>query len=229
MKSGPESLRPSEPSRWHSAVPSVEYKQFSQIPKSERQKLTADTAQEFMRTLSSVGGQEFTDVTAMYGELKSERLIVRRTDPDAVIGAIANHAPLEIAFAGDTPYNNAVEWAADMGPNGISNAYLEGNAQKNAVVAVFGFRPKGGQVEVAQLPHTEMQFGDMRREQVRSVSGTVDPEDIRFVSLRIPAESYPESGMTEDERDRLFDYQENLKGGRRTEPVFIHRGYLFSK
>ena len=215
--------------QWNSTIPRLESEQFSKLPVPERQKIMGDTAREFMLALRQGGGEKFDDIGAMYSKLKGERLIVRRSNPEEVVSAVANNKSFPITYEHGTPYNNSVEWSSDMGTEGISNAYLEGYAHKNNIVAVYGFKPKGGEVEVVQLPHTEMRYGDMRREQVRSVSGTVSPENIRFVSLRIPAESYPEKEMTEDEQDRLFEHRQRIKGGTKTEPMFIHRGFLFEQ
>ncbi|MFM2374830.1 MAG: hypothetical protein RLZZ234_825 [Candidatus Parcubacteria bacterium] len=186
---------------------------------------TVATVESFYRTFKNAHLVEFDHISDMYKKIPHEELIVRREDPKRVRALFDEDASYTINFE-DTRYANCVVWTpeTDVARN-ISNAYLEGYGNENAVVTVVGIRKTEG-MDIQKLAESIPNFYGLNRSGVRSLKGTVNPGDVAFISLRIPAHLFPETRMTEEEKDSLFDWHERKKSGERTEPVMIHRGFL---
>jgi len=188
---------------------------------------TRQTAELYISELETLPEfEEFTDMAKMYRQLTGDKLIVRREDPGNLFRLIIDKEPLEIGFVGGTPYANAVEWSPEFdGTHGLDNAFLEGYSHLDQIVTVYGFEPTEG-FHVEKLNDSQANFAGIDRTRVRSISGFVPPEAVRFVTLRIPIQAFPEERMTGEEKDRLWEYEES-PGPRRA--VFIYRGFLAKK
>lgn len=187
--------------------------------------LIRQSAEEVLNTLDTLPEfKEYENPTAMYQALPPEELIVRRENPDRLLALLAEKEPLELAFEGGTPYANAAAWTPDKdGALGLHNAFLEGFSHRNHVVMVYGFRkPDGFYYE--HLPESQRSFAGIDRTRVRSVAGYVPAEAVRFVTVRIPIHSFPQERMTEEERDQLWDYEQDP-----SRPAFVYRGFLAKK
>lgn len=202
-------------------VPSLPYDEFSKLEHDEKRELTTQTFINFQELLKQNGYAEFTDVTDLYKNLPSVDYIVRRENPERVEKLLAEGDSYEIKHEGDVEYANSVEWNPSLMTHSIENAYLEGYGQKNSVISVVGIRPST-ELELKKLPESTPDFYGLDRRGVRSVTGTVKPENIGFISLRIPAHLLPESLLTESEIDALDEARESSS----KKPVFVHRGYL---
>lgn len=191
----------------------------------EQTRLTANSLLEEIESIPS--SEEFTDITKMYHALPSQELVVRRENPELLMRALTENEPVEIRFVGDTPYANSVVWNPKIdGSRGLTNAILEGYGHLNNVVMLYGFeKPEGMYLE--QHPESSQVFAGIDRTRVRTASGYVPMESIRFVTMRVPINGFPESRMTEEEKDALWEYGESESKNR--VPVFVYRGFLFPK
>ncbi len=204
----------------------IDTKVLLSLDRAERDKIMSETAQELVDALRKTNAVEFKNINDMYSALRGVQMIVRREDPERVLEATADHEPIRIDFPEGERYSNAVEWKSEMGSRGLSNAFLEGYGQINGAVTVMGF--KKGSLDVQSLPDAEQRFAGLDREYVRSVKGDVHPEDVLFVSARIPIFAYPESDMTDTELDLLDAYCEFQANGKKPPSFFIQRGFLFT-
>lgn len=194
-------------------------------PRSESAERTLSTYSRLHDALVEGGFVEHQHISEMYKKLSDVELIVRREDPTRIQHLVESAQPYEITFAGEQ-YANCVDWKPSRdGYRNISNAYLEGYGQENAVVTVVGIT-KTDHLTVTKLSESIPDFYGLDRRGVRSMEGTVLPADIAFVTLRVPGHLFPEALMTEEEKDSVFDYHEKKKTGVRAEPVMIHRGFL---
>jgi hypothetical protein len=132
--------------------------------------------------------------------------------------------PITIDFPDEKRYSNAVLWNPTLGSRGLENTYMEGYGQFNSIVSIIGFRA-GKDMNIENLPDASQKFAGLDRRYVRSIQGSIDPEDILFTSVRVPIFAFPEADMTDEELERKDAYFENRNAG----PAFIHRGFLFTK
>lgn len=166
--------------------------------------------------------EEYADITSMYHALPSETLVVRRENPEQLMHMLESGEPLNLQFVGGLPYANSVVWnpKAD-GSRGIDNAFLEGYGHLDGVVTVYGFR-KPDDFYLEQHPESTQVFGGIERSRVRSAAGFVPRDAIRFITVRIPLRYFPESLMSEEEKDLLWEYENEGRTG----PAFVYRGFL---
>jgi hypothetical protein len=184
-----------------------------------------ETAEQVLKELESLSGyEEYTDITRMYRELPNESLVVRRENPHTLLNSLASDEPISIQFVGNTPYANSVEWNPKLdGPRGLDNAYMEGNGQVEGIVLVYGFeKPEGLYMDTPA--ESQQVFAGIDRVRVRSAAGLVPVENIRFITMRVPLRAFPESQMTEEEKDILWEHQNEVDPKR--SPAFIYRGFL---
>lgn len=166
--------------------------------------------------------EEYADITSMYRALPSETLVVRRENPEQLLHMLESGEPLNLQFVGGLPYANSVVWNPKVdGTRGIDNAFLEGYGHLDGIVTVYGFR-KPEDFYLEQHPESTQIFGGIERSRVRSASGFVPPEAVRFITVRIPLRHFPESLMTEEEKDLLWEYEHEGRTG----PAFVYRGFL---
>ncbi|HEY5383569.1 MAG TPA: hypothetical protein VIJ88_03385 [Candidatus Paceibacterota bacterium] len=205
------------------------------LPWSERSKLSPETREHITTTTSQEvltffreEAVEYDNLSHMYDVLKGQPLFVRRESPERILAALENNESLHIGFPEGERYSNAVIWSAAQSTRGLENAYLEGYGEANGVVTVMGFKQEAVH-DVVSLDDASQKFAGLDRTYVRSIRGEVRPEDILFVSVRVPLFSFPEKDMTPEEQERYEEYEESKKSGAKTAPQFIHRGFLFTK
>jgi hypothetical protein len=197
------------------------------MPESDRDRLIGESAESALALLRSSGAIEYPDVSAMYKVLEGQWMLVRREDPSRIFDLVTHQEPITIDFPEGERYSNAVEWTPTLGAAGLQNAYNEGYGQLNTVVMVAGFR-NSGSIDVQALPDAAHRFAGLDRTHVRSIKGEVQPEDVLFVTLRIPSNAFPDSEMTDNEYERHHAYTERKQQGDAHNPAFIYRGFLFS-
>lgn len=206
----------------------LETKALLALDKHERSKVMAGTAAELLGSLRETGAVEFSNLSEMYAALRGTgKMIVRREDPERVLELTVDQSPVSIDFPPGDRYSNAVEWESGLGPTGLSNAYLEGYGHINGAVTVIGF--KKGSLDIISLPDAEQRFAGLDRTYVRSVKGEVRPNDVLFVTTRVPITAFPEKEMTEPELDLLDAYREFEKNGKKPPAFFVQRGFLYTK
>lgn len=204
-------------------VPNVPINTFVKLPSEEQHELATQTFEEIQKALLAYGFTESDNLAEVYKSLPQETMIVRRENPE-VLPDLFTKGSYEIGFVGDQEYANCVEWKPSDGVLNMQNAYHEGYGQKNSIVTVVGISKKSG-LEVKRLDESVQDFYGLDRRGVRSTHGEVAPSNLLFVSLRIPITHLHESLLTEDELDRKYEYMELIKGGKRPDPIFVHRGY----
>jgi hypothetical protein len=202
-------------------------KDFLSLPKQDRDLLMRDSAGETLSILRKSGALEYENIAEMYSALRGEELLVRREDPVKLLSAIADRESVEIDFPSEERYSNAVEWSPGLASRGLQNAYLEGHGQYNGTVAVVGFH-KTEAMDVQSVADAAQNAAGLDREYVRSIRGSYSHEDIIFVTLRLPATAVKEIDMTERELDLYEEYKERSEQGELKNPLFIHRGFLFT-
>ena len=215
--------------RGHKALsqPILRREEIARLSKEAREQLTTKTSEEILNFFRTVA-VEYKDVSQMYEVLRGQKMIVRRDSPEHIISAIEEHEPLHVGFPKGERYSNAVVWSSEQGTRGLENAYLEGYGTTNDVVSVIGVK-QDAITDITALDDASQKFAGLDRRFVRSIQGDIAPEDILFVSVRIPAFAYPESKMTAHERDHFEEWVEAKEEGKKVTPQFIHRGFLFTK
>lgn len=204
-------------------VQSFSTKELTALPRPERDRVITESAHEIISELRATGAIEYTNMSEMYGILGNMDILTRRESPDRILEALATNTSILIDFPDDKRYSNAVLWNSTLGSRGLENAYLEGYGQFNSIVSVIGFRVDE-KVDIENLPDASQQFAGLDRAYVRSIRGSIDPDNLLFVSVRIPIFAFPENEMTQEELERRDAYFENPKAS----PAFIHRGFLFT-
>lgn len=204
----------------------LDSKALSALQPEVRTELISATGQELLTSLRSTGATEFRNINDMYAALRGVSIIVRRDSPDRVVELMADQEPIAIDFPEGQRYSNAVEWKPELGSRGLDNAFLEGYGQINGTVTVMGFKKES--LDVQSLPDAEQRFAGLDRAYVRSVKGEIRPDDVLFVSVRIPIFAYPEKDMTETELDLLDTYREFLRNGKKAPTFFVQRGFLYT-
>lgn len=148
-------------------------------------------------------GVFFEDVGAMY-PLIHERVLVRRESVETAMHSLLEDEDITIDPKG--LYPNVAWWDLAHGSEGLKNAFLEGRAHLNGVVAVLGFEPSDALVVVDQkdIPDEPGVFRgadgtDLDRRFVASAHGIVSRDDMRFAIFRFPYQYFPEDEMTDAE------------------------------
>ena len=177
--------------------------EYANVHREEGVESCTETAKVVLEALQSSEGTFFEDVGAMY-PLIHERLLVRRENVEIAMGGILKEENISIDPKG--LYPNVAWWDIAHGSEGLKNAFLEGRAHMNGVVAVLGFKPSEhiAVVEQKDIPDEPSIFRgadgvDLDRRFVASAHGTVSPDDIRFAIFRFPYQYFPEKEMTDDE------------------------------
>ena len=216
-----ETLNTSNDSNTHK-----ELNDFESLRESwEENEVTSETFHFFKDTFEDAGYTEFINMNEAYSDLPNETLIVRREDPRQVLKLFSEESHYEIGFKDDR-YSNCVEWNPKTdGPKNIYNAYMEGFTNLNSVVAVIGLE-KDTDDDLTHLPDATDNFYGLDRRGVRSFKGSVTPNKVRFINLRVPGHLMKEDDLTDDEIERVDNYLEAKEGGREATPVMIHRSYI---
>ncbi|MCR4312459.1 MAG: hypothetical protein NUV56_04200 [Candidatus Uhrbacteria bacterium] len=173
--------------------------------------------------LIAQGGVMHDDVNDIYRTVHDD-VIVRRDSPEVIGSSVGKGKDLVLALDEKlgAPYANAVVWSSRHGSRGLENAFLEGHAHADGLVTVVGFTPE--HIVVQTVPNVAQAFTSIDRTLVRSATGNVTPDDVRFVLFRLPIDRFPVEEMTEAEYQRYEEWNE--EGGRR-DPIFIFRGMTF--
>jgi hypothetical protein len=172
------------------------------ITPEQRAELVAAFYEAFMKLARERGGDEYLRMSALADVLpRQETLVVRRDDPARVAELIAGaEVPLALdAQLGE--YANAIEWKPELRERGLSAALAEGMGTYHGLVTVWGARPNAD-VRIAKVPDLIGNAAGTDRSLIRSVQGTIRPEDVRFVTIRTPLKLHPEDDLSDDELDR---------------------------
>lgn len=169
---------------------------------SLRREAVARIVADAVEAARVIGGEYFEDVDELYRQYAVADTLVRRDDPARLLDVAVDAEPYVVSFAGKQPFANG----AAFGPRGegMANALLEGFSG-DVVAAVVGF--DGGSVDAQTVPDagiTKRRPGgaSLSRAYVRAISGTVAPDDLRFIILRIPKAFFPDDQLRPEEEER---------------------------
>lgn len=184
------------------------------------------TTKILLNAIRDSEGTFFDDIGLMYPLIK-ERVLVRRENVETVMHNLLQDEDINIDPKG--LYPNVAWWDIAHGSEGLKNAFLEGRAQLNGVVAVVGFEPSDmlAVVDQKDIPDEPGVFvgadgAELDRRFVASAHGTVSHDDIRFAIFRFPYQHFPEAEMTDAE---VLGGDKNPNG----KLQYIFRGAYFQK
>lgn len=184
------------------------------------------TTQIILETIKDLDGILYNDVGTMYPLIKGG-ILVRREDIETVMHSLLENQNINIEPKG--LYPNVAWFDPAYGSAGLKNAFLEGRAQLNGVVAVVGFEPSDmlAVVDQKDIPDEPGVFSgrageELDRRLVASAHGVVSHDDISFVVFRFPFQHFPERDMTDEE---VLGGDKNPNG----KLQYIFRGVHFHK
>lgn len=198
------------------------YEKKHSLSSEEVEELVSGTI-EFLK---NSGGIYCEDVSTIYRAINHE-IVVRRENPIALIESVSYHEPLELKFEGDIPYSNSALWQIKQGSEGLKNTFEEGFSSVAGIAYVAGYekthlsiqKPTSSDVGTTKYSSSGQVLS---REHVVASHGSVDPDDIDFIVVRIPI-----SYMKEDElRDEEIDGGDNNRDGKLK---YVFRGVLYPR
>jgi len=203
--------------------------EFSGLSPEKRKAWVEQTVRSMKNQLEMAGADYYQNVAELYEELKGSFLI-RRDDPTKLMKLATERVPIEIAsqMRGANPYPNSTLWSRGDAPAALAMAFTEGKAQIGGISMIAGFK-KGKELSLKRLPtaeKTHQKRVDEGRAFARFASGTVLPEDLRFLIMRVPLKFFPEELLTEEE-DLLFE--NDAEPGMRKKTRMVLRGFLLPK
>lgn len=203
--------------------------------------LVSRFAAEIIESLKERGLVMHTDVNALYKRPWGD-LIVRRESPQRLTKALVNDADIELSFGGTfgEKFLNTAVWNPSTNPETLRWAIREGFSKAGGLFMVEAFDPHGRDIRVEKIdnPIRTLRVGDeiVDRTTYRATSGKIHPEDLRFVLMGVVATRFPKEQMTQEEQERLEEYEaeleeweENPRLGKRPDPVFVLRGFTFDR
>ncbi len=220
-----ESMTQRLPEELEQAIARIKKEDGKRMDPQQRKEIVKMVFDALKDEFVSLGASYEVDIDTLYRSLPDGSFIVRREDPERVIRAVAQHTDLSIGLdptlAHHGAYANSVEWSRRDGSRGLDTAFLEGVSHLGGIVTVVGSVP-GADLEVRSVtPERTPSARGTDRRLVRSVSGRIHPEDIRFVVLRIPSQFFPEDELTDAEQEALDEAEEAAP----RRPIF--RGFRF--
>lgn len=166
------------------------------------ERATADLLDEMHAHFEELGATREDDFDGYIHSVASDRIIVRRENPDSLFESLETNKPIRIGFnAGSRAYPNAsiLDWDA----SGLRIPYSKGFAKvgDGKIVVVSGFSPNYEHMSVKVVPKEDGARYETEKEfdQTRIVEGDVYPEDVEFFIVRFPRKLFPESHMTDEE------------------------------
>ncbi len=197
----------------------------STTPES-RIELSRVAALQVLSDLESITGfEEIKNINSLYSNLPKEEYIVRRENPESLIKSLETDSPIGIEFSGNTPYANCVVWNPELDrEHGLNTAFLEGQGHLHNIVVVYGFKKPSDLYLEKIAANPSESYGTIDRSHVRAAAGFVPVENIKFVVMRTPISAFPKERMTDDELDKLWEYEERKSGKPGAE--FIYRGFM---
>ena len=182
---------------------------------------------DFCKYIELCGGKAVDDVSIMYSKYisKNEELVVRRESPESLVKIMSGENK-EIffdtkVFSGDgSKYANCAIWPhGSDSVAGIKNAFLEGKSFAGPIVSLMALNLESSGLSIEEPEGKMMKVGDISRESVKILDGTIRRDDLEFVVLRLPSKFFPEEMLTDRER---------LMINSKKDDVFqIFRGFVF--
>jgi hypothetical protein len=142
------------------------------------------------------------NINPLYAGMQSENCLARVDRLSRVLEALELKKPLVIAEDTDSHYANAVVPVQE----GIKLAFAEGQAPGPVRTMVgfgktiIGFKTDDLEVAGVDFSKDDMRNTGERKYLCRHVIGNLNPDDIRYLIMRIPYQYMPEEHMTDSEK-----------------------------
>ncbi len=182
-------------------------KLYSENPEQYKE-LSYQTYKDLGTFFINNGGEFASDVNNVYKKYQnnySDPLIVRREDPGKVAELIdgtdvdLKFDPKVVGDRGDKYANSAI-WPYGKNPvAGIKNAFLEGRGMAGPLVILTAIKPDPKSTNIEVPKNFKKKVGDIDREAVRILSGSVSKEDLKFIILRIQKDFFPKENLSKEE------------------------------
>lgn len=166
---------------------------------SERKELVAEVVGKIEELFRAQGTPLSPDIGPIYERAhRSPSVLVRQAPLEQVLDLVLAKKPIELDPRQEgRRYANAARFGP--GGKGLQTAFSEGRGTENVVVAVIGFDASGLDVQKPEAG------ADPRDQTLReSVAGTIDPERVKYVVLRVPKPFFPEDELTEEEEEHAL-------------------------
>ncbi len=185
----------------------AQLEEFKSTKEPERRReIIGNLLDELAGTLAAENLEMGTETDLIYTEIAARpNILIRQERFDRVIKLLKG-SNLDITFSGNTPYANA----AVFGKNGegVEIAFNEGRASGygiTAMISIDATRRDGFSLEVSQVPPAQCELRD--RSACRSVSGTINKENIEHVVVRIPTSTVPENYLIPGEEESKYIFR----------------------
>lgn|GEM_PF-914322 len=172
------------------------------------EKKTHETYSEIKDFFRYHNAEYFEDVNELYRQYNaSSTKIVRREDPLKIL-QLVNGKSIEINFdpevVGDRgdKYANCALWphGSIEKTNGIANAFLEGRGMAGPIVLLGGYTPNDSHMNIEEPDEKMLQVGNISRENIKILSGSIEKEDLDFVIMRIAIKFFNQEELTSKEK-----------------------------
>lgn len=186
----------------------------TEVPLSKE--VVEQIVRELLVELPGHGWHPVSDVSELYRSQRGE-LIVRKESPQRLLDAVINKHDLELSFGADfgEKYFNSAVWTPHT-PETMRWAMQEGFNKAGGLTVVEMIDPAVSNIQSEMIetsvPSIKMPNGEViNRLMYRATSGTVRPEDLRFILVATIAQRFPVDQMTEEEHHRFDEWQEEMK------------------
>lgn len=191
------------------------------IDPETRKLLVMEVFDGLRRQMLQAGAEYVKDIRQLIKQAEG-KYIVRRENPERLLELIDGRKALELKtdpLVSDL-YANSVEWSKSDGSNGLDVAFQEGKGDIAGLAMIAGYRPN--HLKIQTVPNSQRPGQGIDRSLVRCSTGTIYPEDVRFVITRVAAQFFPEDELTYPEHERI-EYARTPEEGKR---VAIFRAFI---
>lgn len=204
--------------------------EMASAEKLEPEELYRQFLESLAQTAEALDGTSFDNPAAFWKEVQRQNqkeLVVRKDNPWFLLPTLAEKRNIEVFFRADAPYNNAAVWdPRDLSEeSGLKVALYEGQGNAYGAVTLYGFDPDAANVEEWKIEDMMSAFAGHGRSNVRSISGTVPLDAMKFLIARFPLKYMPEHALSEEEAE----YKAERSGPAKTYKDFAWRGIVFNK
>lgn len=208
-----------------------EFQELANDPEfSKELKERAKRAYQIVKQIFLTAGYEMQqDINNVYDAVKEvikeaktnsdNDLFVRNEDISRLVESISQQRALELKpraaetmtkiHGEDYQYNNCAMVTPINLNEALRNCYNEGYSGNLGMTAIIGFI--GKEKEATQLAGIKNLSPDIFYAYDRSYRGHIPLENVKFITLRIPAQNFPEEEMTKEEQKRIVENRRQQK------------------
>lgn len=202
---------------------------IKQISKEKPEKQQETIFHFFKSAMELAGGKYYENINDLYKQFKEE-CIVRREDPKKILSLVGQNQSIKIEpdESINKIYGNCARWSYAQGLGGILTAMSEGHGELNGLVTMVGFEKNEDRQTYENIPENSGQI-KIDRTFVMNIKGDIDFSNIKFIVFRIPIVNFPQSEMTEKEKETYDNFIENGGQSIKNQTSYIFRGYTFNQ